>query len=53
MRERHVSNRVFFAGLFPALESGEYEIRWRDDDKAIGRVLNIAPGSVTEASLSR
>jgi hypothetical protein len=53
VRERHVSNRVFFAGLFSALESGVYEIRWRDDDKGIRKVLHIAPASVTETSLPR
>jgi hypothetical protein len=53
VRERQVSNKVFFAGLFPALESGVYEIRWRDEDEGMRRLLNIAPGSVTETVLSR
>lgn len=52
VRERHGAQHVFFAGLFPALEEGTYEIRWRGGISGSRRIVDVTPGSVTETALS-
>lgn len=51
VRERRLSTEVFFAALFPALEEGMHEIRWRDDGRGPRRTVRIEAASVSETAL--
>ncbi len=51
VRERRVAGRVQYAGVFPRLDAGEYELRVLGDHRAAAQRIHVGPGVATETWL--